>query len=89
MIFGPHPPSSPELALIETLHGFEYRALQGFRFNVDNTRTSTKREADRRMEWWQGDTNDNLIARKSSIKWLKILADRCREDDFGNGSKDD
>lgn len=90
VIFGPHPPNSPELALIETLHGFEHRALQDFRFNVDNARASTKREADRKMkEWWQGDTNDNLIARKSSIKRLKVLADRCRAVHFSNSFEDD
>jgi len=55
--FGPHPPNSPELALIETLHGFEHRALEEFRFNVDNQQSTTKEEADRRMkEWWQSDT---------------------------------
>jgi hypothetical protein len=40
-------------------------------------------------EWWQGDTNDNLIAEKSSIKRLEILADRCRAVDHGNGFNDD
>lgn len=90
IIFGAHPPNSPELALIETLHGYERRALRDFRFNVNDAKQSTKDEADRRMkEWWQALTNDHLIAEKSSIERLKILADLCRVVDFGNGFKDD
>jgi hypothetical protein len=50
--FGSHPPNSPQLALIETLHGYEHRALQDFRFSVDNQREDTRDEADRRMKEW-------------------------------------
>lgn len=90
IIFRAHPLNSPELALIETLHGHERRALRDFRFSVNNAKQSTKDEADRRMkEWWQGPANDYLIAEKSSIERLKMLADRCRAVDFGNGFKDD
>jgi hypothetical protein len=87
--FGPHPPNSSDLALIETLHGYEHRALEEHRFNVDNTRQATKDEADTMMKkWWQGDNNNNLIAEKSSTKRLKVLSDRCRAANFGNSFKD-
>jgi hypothetical protein len=68
VIFGSHPPNTPGLALIETLHSYERRALRDFKYSVDNAKQSTKDEADRRMEeWWQGGTNNDLIAEKSSI----------------------
>lgn len=47
IIFGGYPPNSPELALIETLHSYEHRALQDFRFSVDNAKVATRAKADR------------------------------------------
>jgi hypothetical protein len=68
VIFGSHPPNSPEVALIEILHSRERRAIRDLGYSVDSAKQSTKDEADRRMEeWWQGGTNNDLIAEKSSI----------------------
>lgn len=38
-------------------------------------------------EWWQ--SNDELHAKKASLKRLKTLADRYRAVGFGNSYKDD
>jgi hypothetical protein len=68
VIFGSHPPNSLEVALIEILHSRERRAIRDLGYSVDSAKQSTKDEADRRMEeWWQGGTNNDLIAEKSSI----------------------
>lgn len=42
IVFGEHPSNSPDLALIETFHSHERRALRDYRFSVDNARASTK-----------------------------------------------
>jgi hypothetical protein len=52
VIIGSHPPNSPEVALIETLHSCERWALRDSRYGVDNEKQSTKDEADRRVEEW-------------------------------------
>lgn len=71
-VFAPHPPNSPDLASIETLHKKINLRLQDYRLSVKTASKAKQKEAVKRMkELWQSSSFDKATQRHCSITWYK------------------
>ena len=83
--FTGHPASSPDFNLIESIQHEQNKLIQDYRFNIRSSAKAVKAEAERELRRsWQSDEMDRFWLSKGTCDALKIIADRCRDQEGGN-----
>jgi hypothetical protein len=88
--FAPHPGNSPDFNLIKTLQKYHNKLLEDYSSNIRSATQAVKVEAQAKLkEAWQGKEMDEEWKKRGSNYALKLIADRCRQDEGGNHFRDD
>ena len=88
--FAPHPASSPDFNLIETLQKYHNKVLEDFRTHISTASIAVKEKAKVEMKKaWQSIEMDEVWQNRGSNYALKLIANRCRQDQGGNHFRDD